>query len=121
MSQKFGPLQLKKKIQKSNPTEKKPQIQQEVSDSKQLITYSKEQEQENDKFKKQQFNPVEMAQQGGTGKTQAEIQYDLVRLKRLGDKIEKKMELTYRQKIETFNKKIQKMPEHYDIPKVGPG
>ncbi|CAD8050615.1 unnamed protein product [Paramecium primaurelia] len=112
MSQKFGPLQLKKKIQKTNPIEKKPQIQQEVSDK---------QEQENEKFKKQQFNPVEMAQQGGTGKTQAEIQYDLVRLKRLGEKIEKKMELTYRQKIETFNKKIQKMPEHYDIPKVGPG
>ncbi|CAD8142702.1 unnamed protein product [Paramecium pentaurelia] len=107
MSQKFGPLQLKKKIQKTNPIEKKPQIQQEVSDK---------QEQENEKFKKQQFNPVEMAQQGGTGKTQAEIQ-----LKRLGEKIEKKMELTYRQKIETFNKKIQKMPEHYDIPKVGPG
>lgn len=31
------------------------------------------------------------------------------------------MDLTYRQKIEKFNKNIQKMPEHYDIPKVGPG
>ncbi|CAD8063742.1 unnamed protein product [Paramecium sonneborni] len=113
MSQKFGPLQLKKKIQKTNPTEKKIYNQQETVDKQEI---------ENEKFKKQQqFNPVEMAQQGGTGKTQSEIQFDLVRLKRLGDKIEKKMELTYRQKIETFNKKIQKMPEHYDIPKVGPG
>ncbi|CAD8067675.1 unnamed protein product [Paramecium sonneborni] len=112
MSQKFGPLQIKKKIQKTNPTEKKTQNQQEPIDKLDI---------DNDKFQKQQFNPVELAQQGRTGKTLAEIQYDLVRLKRLGEKIEKKMELTYRQKIETFNKKIQKMPEHYDIPKVGPG
>lgn len=31
------------------------------------------------------------------------------------------MSTTYREKIDKFNKKIAKIPEHFDIPKVGPG
>ncbi|KAM3142074.1 hypothetical protein pb186bvf_005728 [Paramecium bursaria] len=74
-----------------------------------------------EKVAKGSIEPEDLLLQGKTGKTQAEIQFNLVRYKRLGQKIQNKMEKTYRQKIETFNKNIQKMPEHYDIPKVGPG
>ena len=31
------------------------------------------------------------------------------------------MELNHREKVEQFNKKLAKLPEHFDIPKVGPG
>ena len=35
--------------------------------------------------------------------------------------IQKQIKLTHRQKIENFNKKLADLPEHNDIPKVGPG
>jgi protein FAM32A len=35
--------------------------------------------------------------------------------------IEKKIAKTHRQKIEEFNLYLSKMPEHHDIPRVGPG
>ena len=53
------------------------------------LNYLEVVEQEIEKTKVQQFNPVEMASTASQGKTQAEVQFDLVRLKRLGEKIEK--------------------------------
>lgn len=35
----------------------------------------------------------------------------------IGEKIKKK----HRDKVEKFNKTLTQMPEHYDIPRVGPG
>lgn len=29
--------------------------------------------------------------------------------------------MTHREKLEKFNKNLNKLPEHFDIPKVGPG
>lgn len=35
--------------------------------------------------------------------------------------INQKLEKGHRAKIEDFNKALANLPEHYDIPKVGPG
>ena len=35
--------------------------------------------------------------------------------------IEKKLEKTHREKIQEYNQKLAKLPEHNDIPRVGPG
>jgi hypothetical protein len=55
-------------------------------------------------------------------RTQAEKLFDERWMKKLPDKIKKKIVSTsYKQRAENFNKLLSKLPEHYDIPKVGPG
>jgi protein FAM32A len=53
--------------------------------------------------------------------TPAERLYYQRKLNRLPEKIKKSLQMTYKQKYEIFNKVLSKLPEHYDIPKVGPG
>jgi protein FAM32A len=53
--------------------------------------------------------------------THSEKQFLNRKLNRLPDKIKKTLQTTYKQKYENFNKSLSKLPEHYDIPKVGPG
>jgi protein FAM32A len=53
--------------------------------------------------------------------TSAERLYYQRKLNRLPEKIKKGLHMTYKQKYENFNKALSKLPEHYDIPKVGPG
>ncbi len=54
-------------------------------------------------------------------RTAAEKRFDAMKLKRLPEKIEKDMKVTFKQKYEDYSKNLSKLPEHYDIPKVGPG
>lgn len=54
-------------------------------------------------------------------RTAAEKRFDAMKLKRLPEKIEKELKVTFKQKYEEFSKNLNKLPEHYDIPKVGPG
>lgn len=54
-------------------------------------------------------------------RTQAQKMFDERRLKKLPEKIKKNLNVTFKQRFETFNKALSKLPEHYDIPKVGPG
>lgn len=37
------------------------------------------------------------------------------------EELEKQNLKSHKQKVEEFNAKLDKIPEHYDIPKVGPG
>ncbi len=53
--------------------------------------------------------------------TPAERVYYERKLNRLPEKIRKSLQTTYKQKYDTFNKTLSKLPTHYDIPKVGPG
>jgi len=54
-------------------------------------------------------------------RTAAEKRFDAMKLKRLPEKIEKETKITFKNKYEEFSKNLNKLPEHYDIPKVGPG
>ena len=54
-------------------------------------------------------------------RTAAEKLFEERKFNKLPDRIRKNLELSYKQKFENFNKTLTKLPEHYDIPKVGPG
>ena len=54
-------------------------------------------------------------------KTPAELTFDLVSKKRIMDLIEKRLELSHKEKVEKFNNKLSKLSDHFDIPRVGPG
>lgn len=54
-------------------------------------------------------------------KTAAEVSFDLVKKKRIMERIEKKLESSHKEKIEKFNKGLSKLSDHFDIPRVGPG
>ena len=54
-------------------------------------------------------------------KTPAELTFELVRKKRSMDRIQKKLELSHKEKVEKFNNKLSKLSDHFDIPRVGPG
>ena len=53
--------------------------------------------------------------------TESERRYPEVQRQREQKRIDGKLALNHREKIEEFNKTLAKLPEHFDIPKVGPG
>lgn len=57
----------------------------------------------------------------GDNRTEAEKRFDESRLRKLPDKIRKDLSTSYKKKYDSFNKNLSKLPEHFDIPKVGPG
>ena len=54
-------------------------------------------------------------------RTEAEKRYDDVKLKRLPQKIHKNISTTFQEKFDSYSKNLSRLPEHFDIPKVGPG
>eukprot|EP01016_Furgasonia_blochmanni_P049997 TRINITY_DN7662_c0_g1_i1.p2 TRINITY_DN7662_c0_g1~~TRINITY_DN7662_c0_g1_i1.p2 ORF type:complete len:148 (-),score=5.77 TRINITY_DN7662_c0_g1_i1:141-584(-) len=54
-------------------------------------------------------------------KTSAELAFKLAQEKRIMERIEDKLKSTPREKLEAFNRRLSKLPEHFDIPRVGPG
>jgi hypothetical protein len=54
-------------------------------------------------------------------RTAAEKLFEERKLKRLPDKIKKTLQTNFKQKYQNYSKMLSKLPEHYDIPKVGPG
>ena len=53
--------------------------------------------------------------------TAAERRFKEIQMQRMRKNIEKKLEKGHRERIEQFNDRLANMPEHFDIPKVGPG
>ena len=45
----------------------------------------------------------------------------MVRHKRMLERIDNKMDTSHRERVQQFNANLSKLPEHFDIPKVGPG
>ncbi|CUV04495.1 unnamed protein product [Cryptosporidium hominis] len=56
-----------------------------------------------------------------TGYTKAELSHKEAQRKRVHKQIEFRASLTHRQRVSKFNEKLSMLPEHFDIPKVGPG
>ena len=54
-------------------------------------------------------------------KTPAEKSYELVKKKRIMERIENKLETSHKEKIEKFNRTLSNLSDHFDIPRVGPG
>ena len=53
-----------------------------------------------------------------SNKTPAELKFKEMQEKRQTEKILKKAEKTHKQRVEEFNKHLDSLSEHYDIPKV---
>ena len=53
--------------------------------------------------------------------TPAERRFKEIQMQRMRKQIEKKLQLGHREQIEQFNERLANLPEHFDIPKVGPG
>mmetsp|Transcript_64580 Transcript_64580/g.74173 ORF Transcript_64580/g.74173 Transcript_64580/m.74173 type:complete len:136 (-) Transcript_64580:128-535(-) len=53
--------------------------------------------------------------------TAAQSAHEELRARRNREMLEKKYAKTHLKRLEEFNKKLADLPEHYDIPKVGPG
>eukprot|EP00826_Nyctotherus_ovalis_P050958 TRINITY_DN631_c0_g1_i17.p2 TRINITY_DN631_c0_g1~~TRINITY_DN631_c0_g1_i17.p2 ORF type:complete len:109 (-),score=36.48 TRINITY_DN631_c0_g1_i17:126-452(-) len=54
-------------------------------------------------------------------KTPAELRYEKTLKARLPKRIDETLKKTHREKIDEYNKKLAKLPEHFDIPRIGPG
>ncbi|KRX08198.1 hypothetical protein PPERSA_12353 [Pseudocohnilembus persalinus] len=54
-------------------------------------------------------------------KTDAEISYEIIKKKRMAERIQQKLGNTYRDKVKEFNEKLNGMTQHFDLPKIGPG
>jgi protein FAM32A len=53
--------------------------------------------------------------------TKAEASFLSLKEKRMKAMTYENAEIAHRNKIETFNKYLEKLPVHFDIPRVGPG
>eukprot|EP00922_Rhytidocystis_sp_ex-Travisia-forbesii_P010884 GHVS01015931.1.p1 GENE.GHVS01015931.1~~GHVS01015931.1.p1 ORF type:complete len:160 (-),score=34.82 GHVS01015931.1:249-728(-) len=53
--------------------------------------------------------------------TPAERSFRLAQQKREGKRVDERLKLTHRQKMERLNAHLASLSEHFDIPKVGPG
>jgi protein FAM32A len=56
-----------------------------------------------------------------SSKTPAQMKFDLIRKKRLLTRVQDRMKLTHKERVEKFNTDLSRLSEHYDIPKIGPG
>ena len=83
-------------VQKYEPKKKEQIVQKEATEEKQVITKELK-------------------------KTASQLSFEIVQKRRMTEKINEKLQTTYKQKIEQFNKGLNNLPEHFDIPKVGPG
>ncbi|KAI7867968.1 hypothetical protein BDF14DRAFT_1798079 [Spinellus fusiger] len=54
-------------------------------------------------------------------KTEAEIKFEETKMKRQMERVAKAATRSHKENVSEFNKKLEHLSEHYDIPKVGPG
>ncbi|KAF5323368.1 hypothetical protein D9611_005667 [Ephemerocybe angulata] len=54
-------------------------------------------------------------------KTEAEKRFEEVQKKRLEERVRKLAKKTHKDRVADFNKHLETLSEHHDIPKVGPG
>ncbi|KAJ2956344.1 hypothetical protein NQZ79_g7805 [Umbelopsis isabellina] len=66
-----------------------------------------------DEKKKERFVALE--------KTPAELKFEETQRRRQEEKIRRQAEKSHKEKVADFNRKLEELSEHYDIPKVGPG
>lgn len=95
--------------------EKESNNEKEKEKEEQVITNEKDEEVplEGKRSNKNEFNTDYM--------TQAEKLFYEKKMKRLPEKIKKMAKTTFKEKYQIYYKSLTKLPEHNDIPKVGPG
>ncbi|KAJ1667608.1 hypothetical protein IW140_002187 [Coemansia sp. RSA 1813] len=70
------------------------------------------------KSKKQ---PAKTDNASSIAKTEAEKRFDDMKKKRKLEHIERLAEKSFGDRVKEFNEKLERTPEHNDVPKVGPG
>ena len=83
-------------------------------------THSALEEKEVRKSDKKDFN-LKRDEATAPSQTPSEIIFNSIRKKRMLERVEKKVQTSYKEKTEKFSQNLAKLPEHFDIPKVGPG
>ncbi|PWN30616.1 DUF1754-domain-containing protein [Jaminaea rosea] len=58
---------------------------------------------------------------GGRKMTDAERRFAEVQRKRMAERVRKEAGKSHKERVGDFNKYLEKLSEHHDIPKVGPG
>eukprot|EP00009_Paramoeba_aestuarina_P004196 CAMPEP_0201508154 /NCGR_PEP_ID=MMETSP0161_2-20130828/1600_1 /ASSEMBLY_ACC=CAM_ASM_000251 /TAXON_ID=180227 /ORGANISM="Neoparamoeba aestuarina, Strain SoJaBio B1-5/56/2" /LENGTH=115 /DNA_ID=CAMNT_0047902723 /DNA_START=23 /DNA_END=370 /DNA_ORIENTATION=- len=54
-------------------------------------------------------------------RTEAEKRFDKIQREREEKKIDQMAEKSYKERVQGLNSYLDKLPQHFDIPKVGPG
>lgn len=54
-------------------------------------------------------------------RTESEKKFDKVQRQRLKYKVKDEAKLSHKEKVDQFNKKLDSLTEHNDLPKIGPG
>ncbi|KAG1175811.1 hypothetical protein G6F70_003907 [Rhizopus microsporus] len=54
-------------------------------------------------------------------KTEAELKFEEIQRKRQMERVSKAATKSHKDRVSEFNQKLEKLSEHHDIPKVGPG
>jgi len=94
-----------KKLKEENPITHIDKINKSIKDSKDI---------ENHVNTKDYVDP-------NTYRTASEKAFYFLKEKRLREKVENEDVETHRDKIDKLNKYLEKLPVHFDIPRVGPG
>ncbi|KAL8704977.1 MAG: hypothetical protein Q9201_001874 [Fulgogasparrea decipioides] len=55
------------------------------------------------------------------GKTQAELQHEERRRRRLEERLKREGTKTHKERVEEFNHYLSSLSEHHDMPRIGPG
>merc|ERR1719261_366685 len=55
------------------------------------------------------------------GKTESERNHEFVRKKRMMERIESRVHVDHRKRMEALNEHFSTLSDHHDIPRVGPG
>ena len=56
-----------------------------------------------------------------TRMTEAERKFDLVRRKRLADRVAKQAKLSHKDRVDAFNRDLESRTEHFEMKRVGGG
>ncbi|KAI3653963.1 hypothetical protein MP228_000682 [Amoeboaphelidium protococcarum] len=67
------------------------------------------------------IHPKQQQQELPLKMTDSERQAQEIRRKRLMDKLPELAKETHVERVQRLNKKLEKLTEHHDVPKVGPG
>ncbi|KAG8932014.1 hypothetical protein FRC03_011411 [Tulasnella sp. 419] len=54
-------------------------------------------------------------------RTEAERRFDEIQRQRRAERVAKMASMTHKDRVQDFNKKLEELSEHHDIPRVGPG
>ncbi|KAJ2559345.1 hypothetical protein EV175_000374 [Coemansia sp. RSA 1933] len=73
------------------------------------------------KSKKKHIDKDTDADAGKMTKTEAEKRFDDMQMKRKLQHIERLAEKSFGDRVKEFNEKLERTPEHNDMPRVGPG